>query len=143
MQGVCDLSQFGTTGGEPGLMLRRRAFGGHALLLGLALLTQGLFLRVPAPDNRHALPQFGDELAGQGTPEQPAQVGDRAGMHGVCLDPGGEFVEQGLGVRRAALNQDKRRLPFFGEQGFRKNQITTTLRVSLARDDLRCEWLLY
>ena len=46
-------------------------------------------------------------------------------------------------MRRAALNQDKRRLPFFGKQGFRQNQITTTLRASLAMNDLPCEWLLY
>ena len=64
-------------------------------------------------------------------------------MHRVRLHPGSEFVEQGLGLLRAALNQDKRRLPFFGEQGFRQNQITTTLRLSLARESLPCEWLLY
>ena len=63
------------------------------------------------------------------------------GMHRVRLDPGDDFVEQGLGGRRAALNRNKRRFPFFGVQAFRQNQITTTtLRVSLARDDLRCEW---
>jgi len=143
LHGVRDLSQFGAAGGEPGLVFRGRNLGRQPLLFGLALLTQGLFLLVPAPDSRHALSQFGDELAGQRTPDQTTQVGDRAGMHRVRLDPGTQFVEQGLGVRRAAPDQDKRRLPFFGEQGFRQNQITTTLRVSLARDDLRCEWLLY
>ena len=98
-----------------------------------------------APDSRNALSQFRDELTNQGPVDQAPQVGDRAGMHRVCLHSGREFVEQGLRVLRAALNQGKRRLPFFGEQALRQNQITTTtLRVSLARDDLRCEWwLLY
>ena len=122
-------------------MFRGSGFGGNAPLLGVALLTQGLVLLVPAPDSRHALSQFGHELACQGTPDQTAQVGDRTGMHRVCLHSGREFVEQGLGVLGAALNQGKRRGPFLGEQALRQNQITTTtLRVSLARDDLRCEW---
>ena len=143
MHGVRDLSQFGTAGGEPGLVFRGRNLGRQPLLFGLALLTQGLFLLLPAPDSGHALSQFRDELTSQGPANQAPQVRDRAGMHGVCLDSGGEFVEQSLGVRRAALNQDKRCLPFFGKQAFGENQITTTLRLSLARDDLRCEWLLY
>ncbi len=121
-------------------MFRGSGFGGNARLLGLPPLTRDSFFLLLAPDSRHALTQFRHELAGQGTPDQATQVGERTGVYGICLDAGGKLVEQGLGMRRAALNQDKRRLPFFGEQGFRENQITTTLRVSLARDDLRCEW---
>jgi hypothetical protein len=120
------LSNLGAARGDPGLVFRGRALGGKTLLLGLALLAQDQLLSMPAPGRRNALSQFRHELAGQGSPDQATQV-----------------VEQGLGMRRAALNQDKRRLPFSGKQGFRQNQITTTLRASLARDDLRCEWLLY
>ena len=141
--GVDDLTQFSPACGHLGLVVRGRALDGEALLFGLALLTQGLLLLVPAPDSRNALSQFRDELTSQGPVDQAPQVGDRAGMHRVCLHSGGEFVEQGLSVRRAALNQDKRRLPFFGKQAFGENQITTTLRAPLISDGLPCGWLLY
>jgi hypothetical protein len=138
------LSNLGAARGDPGLVFRGRALGGKALLLGLALLAQDQFLSMPAPGRRNALSQFRHELAGQGAPDQATQVGHRAGMHRVfaCIRALSSS-SKAWACERAALNQDKRRLPFFGEQGFRQNQITTTLRISLARDGLPCEWLLY
>jgi hypothetical protein len=138
------LSNLGAARGDPGLVFRGRALGGKTLLLGLALLAQDQLLSMPAPGRRNALSQFRHELAGQGSPDQATQVGHRAGMHRVRLHPGTQFIEQGLGVRRAALNQDKRRRTFFREQAFRKDQITTTtLRPPLISDGFPGEWLLY
>jgi hypothetical protein len=138
------MSHFGAAGCEPSLVFRGRALGGKTLLLGFALLAQAQLFRLSAPGRRHALAQFRHELAGQGSSDQTTQVGDRAGMDCIRLHPGAQFVEQGLGLLRAALNQEECRRTLFREQAFRQDQITTTiLRPRYISDSYPRGWLLY
>jgi hypothetical protein len=114
--------------GYLGLVFRCCALGGKAAFLCLALLAQDQFLLVPAPGYRNPQSQLRDELAGDRTPDQTAQVRDRARVHRFRLQARAQFVEQRLGLIRAALDQEERRGSFFREQSLGKDQITTTVR---------------
>ena len=115
------------------------------LLIGLSLALPALdqFLLTPAPGSRDALSQLRHELAGIGTPHQATQVRDRAGVHGFRLHACAQFVEQCLRLFRAAPDQDQRRIPLIGKQGFRKNQFTTTGRAAFLATLFAHRWLLY
>lgn len=114
--------------GYLGLVFRCRALGGKAPFLCLAVLAQDQFLLVPAPGYRNPQSKLRDELAGERTPDQTAQVRDRARVHRFRLQACAQFVEQCLGLIRTALDQEARCGAFFREQRLGKDQITTTFR---------------
>jgi hypothetical protein len=92
--------------GNLGLVFRCRTLGGKSAVFCFALLALGEFLLAPAPGHRNPQAQFRNELTGDSTPDQTAKVRDRARVHCFRLQACAQFVEQCLGLIRAALDQE-------------------------------------
>jgi hypothetical protein len=112
------------------LVLGCGTLGSESLLLDLLRLARLRLTPQAVALSRNSRRELRDEMAGSGTLDEAAQIGDGA-AHTLGLQPAGEFVEKGLGQGRHSAEQQPGSVALGWQQTLRKDQgITTTPRIA-------------